>query len=357
MALWKKNNVEVDITKYRHYIRAVPKFGKTTLFYEVIKELYNGDTERGLLISCGNEVGYKALEDLVVADCPTYDDVADVVDELCENKEDNNFEVIAFDTVDTLIDITKRKVIQIDYKKTGTKHEFNGCLGGYGAPRAKVTELITDMMGKLERAGYGIWFIGHTKIKDVKEKGGVEYQMLTSNLNADYDAIFSGMADVMMMGVMEKSVDEDKHIDEIKRYMYFRGDNFIDAGGRFSTMPNRVELSAKNYIKAVKEGIAASMKRDNTDAEQPAKKTSKISKVKSEPVEDSNDVNDVDASEEDAIVTVESLIAQISTIIGGMDASTKKAKQAEIKAEGLIANFKKITDVDMLQKYIEVLSR
>ena len=39
-----------DINKLRIYLRAVPKWGKTTLFRNIVLEKYNGDATKGLLI-------------------------------------------------------------------------------------------------------------------------------------------------------------------------------------------------------------------------------------------------------------------------------------------------------------------
>jgi len=70
----------------------------------------------------------------------------------------------------------------------------------------------------------GIVIIGHTKLKDVKEKNGDEYQQLTSNLNADYDGIFANKADIVMTIAVEKNIDEAKRIKGTTRYMWFRTD-------------------------------------------------------------------------------------------------------------------------------------
>ena len=48
--------------------------------------------------------------------------------------------------------------------------------------------------------------------------------------------------------------------------MIFRGDGFIDAGGRFADIDSKVEVSAKNYIKTVTDAIKKSIKsHDATD--------------------------------------------------------------------------------------------
>lgn len=258
MALWKKNEVSVDIAHYRHYWRAPKKWGKTTLFANLIQELY-GDMDKGLLISCGNERGYSALDGIVYVDCPEWSDIAELVDELIENKEENSFVLLGFDTVDELVAMAQREVIKLDFRKTGERHEFNAAFGGYGAGRRKVDEMINSLITRLGDSGFGLIFIGHSKIRDVKEKNGDEYQMLTSNLSSDYDGIFANKADICMMGVIEKEIDGG-FVQGAERYMIFRGNGYVDAGGRFADIDDRVEVSAKNYIKTVTDAIKKSIK-------------------------------------------------------------------------------------------------
>lgn len=263
---FKKNTVKCDIGSYIHYWRGIKKSGKTTLFYDLVKEQY-GDLEKGLLISVGNEIGYQALDGLIYINTPTWSDVEEVVTELVENKADNKFEVVCFDTVDELIKLAKAEVVRLHKKKTGNVVEFNAALGGYGAPRDKVNELIDTVLAKIRSAGYGLVLIGHCKIKDIKEKNGDAYQKLGSNLNEDFDNIFANKADIIMTIYSEKEIDESKHISDVQRYMYFRTDGFVDAGGRFKNIPDRVEYGARNYIDAFEQAVKGAINGDVTDKE------------------------------------------------------------------------------------------
>lgn len=254
---YKTNEVKVDIGSYIHYWRGIRKVGKTTLFKELITEQY-GDPSYGLLISCGNEDGYKALDGLVYDVAEDWATLIDIVDDLVQNKSDNQFEMIGLDTVDEIIKLAQAEVKRLNRKQTGKALEFNACFGGYGAPRNKVNELVDEILTQLGRAGYGIILIGHTKYKDIKEKNGDEYQQLTSNLNSDYDNIFANKADIIMTIAVEKNI-EDERIEGVERYMWFRTDGFVDCGGRFSEMPDKVPYGARNYIDAFEEGVKKSI--------------------------------------------------------------------------------------------------
>lgn len=254
MGLFKTNKVKCDIGSYIHYWRGVKKSGKTTLFYNLVQEQY-GSLDKGLLISIGDEIGYQALDGLVFAEAPTWSDLIEIIDELVENKSDNDFEVVALDTADEMIKIAKEEVKRLHKKQKGVAAEFNACLGGYGAPRDKVVELVDEQLARLRKSGYGIIIIGHTKIRDITQKNGEAYQQLTSNLSSDYDGIFSNKADIVMTIAIERDIDENKHINGVDRYMYFRSDGFVDAGGRFANMPERIEYGAKNYIECFEAGV------------------------------------------------------------------------------------------------------
>lgn len=261
MALkYKINEVKCDIGSYIHYWRGVKKSGKSTLFYDLVQEQY-GNLNKGLLIAIGDEIGYEALDGLVYIETQTWGDFIEVVDDLVENKKDNSFEICCLDTVDELVKLAKEEVKRLHKKVKGSLAEFNACFGGYGAPREKVTNLIDEQLARLRRAGYGIVYIGHTKIRNIKAKGaGDDYQMLSSNLDADYDGIFSNKADIVMTIEIERDVDENKHVKDSTRYMYFRGNGYVDAGSRFSEMPERVEYGAKNYIEAFENGVKGAIK-------------------------------------------------------------------------------------------------
>ncbi len=358
MALWKKNEVSVDLAHYRHYWRAPKKWGKTTLFANLTQELY-GDMGKSLLISCGNERGYSALDGLVYVDCPEWSTLMEVVDELVENKADNEFKLLAFDTVDELVSMAQREVVRLEYRKSGERKEFNACLGGYGAGRKKVEELINSIITRLGDSGYGLIFIGHTKIRDIKEKNGDEYQMLTSNLSSDYDGIFANKADICMMGTIEKNIDGG-FVQDAERYMVFRGDGYIDAGGRFADIDAKVEVSAKNYIKTVTDAINKSIKSHDVTDEYIKTKMKQEQKEREDYYHENkarlmhDEPNMADVADE--VDQCKELQAQIKSAINKLDTATKKELQSKLKESGLPTAYNKVTDPDILNQILAIVS-
>ena len=355
---YKTNEVKVDLASYRHYWRGVKKAGKTTLFYQLMMQLY-GDPSYGLELSIGNERGYKALDGMVYDEAPDWATLMEIVDDLIENKADNNFKFICFDTVDELVEIAKKEVVRLDYKKTGERREFNACLGGYARPREKVTELINNLMTRVEDSGYGIIWIGHTKYRTVNEKNGDSYDMLTSNLSSDYDGIFANKADVVMMIDIEKEI-EGSFVQGTQRYMWFRGDGFVDAGGRFSNIEQKVEFSVDNYIKTVSDAIRAEIKSKKvTDSyiEEKAKQEQQEREAFYQANREKlmQDEPEMDEHEKNA-QECKKIQDQIKAAVASADQNTKKELQAKLKAAGLPVQYQKVDDVDTLKKILSVVS-
>lgn len=353
MALnYKKNEVKCDIGSYIHLWRGIKKSGKTTLFYDLVKEQY-GDLDKGLLIAIGDEIGYQALDGLVYIETPTWSDVIEVIDDLCENRDDNQFEIIGLDTVDELVKLAKEEVKAI-HRKThnGERKEFNACLGGYGQPRDKVVELIDEQLARLRKAGYGIICIGHTKIKDVKTKSGDEYQQLTSNLSADYDGIFSNKADIVMTISVENEIDEDKHIQDTKRYMYFRTDGFVDAGGRFADMPVRVEYGAKNYIEAFEAGVKGAIQGKVSDKDIAKRKKEEVEERKAKAKEAAELASEIDEEK-----NVE-LISKIKPLFLSDETSkeTKDKVKEYMKDNGVSFKAPESTQTKHFEEILQMLS-
>jgi hypothetical protein len=105
--------------------------------------------------------------------------------------------------------------------------------------------------------------------------------MMTSNLNTDYDGIFANKADIVAMIIAEKDIN-NKRIDGIERYIYFRPDGYIDAGSRFPNIVDKVELSAENYINAVTDAIKKSITNHKVDDKYLAQKQSEEQHEKEE---------------------------------------------------------------------------
>ena len=358
MALWKKNEVTVDLANYRYLFKAPPKFGKTSFFVDLVKKLY-GSTEYGLLLSIGNERGYQAIPDVIVADCPTWGDLMEVVDDLVDNRDEYKFRLVALDTIDEVIAIATNEVIRLDWKQSGEKRTLNSVFGGYGAGRKKVEELVNGVITKINDANLGLVFLGHTKIKTLTPKGGDPYDMLTSNLSSDFSKIFENKADVMVTGLIEREVEGGLLQDE-SRWLVFRGSNFVDAGSRFANIVERVPFSTENFITAVKDAIKASIGEKATDkyledkAKQERKERDDYYHENKERLKQ-EDPNMGDVSSE--IYTCDELKAEIKAAITNLDAETKKSLQTKLKEAGLPVQYQKLDNQETLAKILSIVAQ
>ena len=349
------NTIKPDIKNLSIYLRSTKKFGKTTLFRDAILAKY-GDPSRGLLVGCGNEIGYKILDNLNTTQVTTYKDLIELRDWLINEKgKEHNIEIVAFDTGDELALIADKETIRLSNIENPNKKikSIKAAFGGYTAgEKYSANDIIKPYMTSLQNAGFGVWVIAHTKFKTIKEKGGLEedgYMQLTSNMGADYEAAFGDIFDVTLTGVIDRDVEEKGEGDKKKRYatdtvrkLYFRETPLIDAGGRFAygAVPEYMifdkEDMGAEFIRVIEEGMEKSKK--TLGKKSPTPKVEK----KPEPVKE--DINDDIEDEIDNIDPVdESPVAETSNypddLVGTIRVMFKDCTDKNLKAEvkGIIA--------------------
>ena len=272
------NTIKADIKNLSIYLRSTKKWGKSTLFRDVVIEKY-GDPSRGLLVGCGNEIGYTMLDNINATQIETYKDMVELKEWLITKKGvEHNIEIVCFDTGDELCLIADKETIRQSNIENPNKKckSIKAAFGGYTAgEKYSANDIIKPFMNDLKKAGFGVWCICHTKFKTIKEKGGLDeegYMQLTSNLSADYESAFGDIFDVVLTGVIDRDLEEKKVGDKVKKYatdtvrkLYFRETPLIDAGGRFAAdaVPEYMVFeSGKNnaaeFVRVVEEGMEKS---------------------------------------------------------------------------------------------------
>lgn len=267
-----------NLNKLRIYLRAISKFGKTTLFRDIILEEYNGDASKGLLCGVGNEIGYTLLDNLQTTHVDNWKELKELQNWLIKGKgTEHNIEMICFDVIDELIPIAEKEICRLSQIQTGKPCDsINKAFSGYGQGQAKVKELIKEYFTTLYKAGFGIMCISHTKMKTIVEKGKNEdegYQVLTSNLPNTYESIFADIFDLVLTGIVDKNIVDSK-IESIERRLYFRGNTTLEAGCRFATdtVPEYIVVEnqkqfAKDFLKTIKDGMKNSASNPLTEKE------------------------------------------------------------------------------------------
>lgn len=272
------NKISTDISDLSIYLRSIKKFGKSTLFRDVIMEKY-GDPNYGLLISIGKERGDKLLDNLNRTHVSTYKEFVELKQWLINTKgTEHCIKVVGFDTCDELFPIFEAETIRkynVEEKPTKLCTSIKAAYGGYNRGVEMTADMVKNYFADLNDAGFTLWAIAHTKYKNIKQKGDMSdgYMQLSSNLPANYEAVLGDIFDVVLTGIIDREFDEEE-IDigngktQTKRYttdavrkLYFRGTNLIDAGGRFAfgAVPEYMVFDernmAKEFIATVEEGM------------------------------------------------------------------------------------------------------
>ena len=224
----KRNKVKVDLTSYSHYIlMGEAKIGKTTTVYELAKQEYSLDEM--LLISCGNEQGYKALPDIQYEEVLKFSKKEDsegnrgfvqVVDDLVKNYKELGIKMVVIDTLDTLFDIGIEQVMEESRRQTGKPSKsLNDCFGGYSRGRDRLLELVMNEIHKLDRLPVALFILGHTKYKGKKDTlTNDEYEQLTTNLRFDFYSPISNSAQMIVNLATERVIEDGVQVDA-KRYI------------------------------------------------------------------------------------------------------------------------------------------
>ncbi|WP_297131810.1 AAA family ATPase [Terrisporobacter sp.] len=263
------NKTVTTLNKLRIYLRSVKKFGKSTLFRDLILEEY-GNPEKGLLVGIGNEIGYTLLDNLNCTHVDTWKDFMELKKWLIQGKVngEHEIEIVAFDVIDEIMPIIEKEVCRLSTVANQKPCDsINKAFGGYGKGQEKVKELLKEYFSELYKAGFGIFAIAHTKTKNIIEKGFEEsegYMTLTSNLPNTYEGIFGDIFDVVLTGLIDREVVDGKTTSATRK-LYFRGTSYVDAGCRFAkdAVPEYMEFeqsnNAREFIDILKNGMKDSM--------------------------------------------------------------------------------------------------
>ena len=355
----KLNTVVSDIKNVSIYLRSVKKWGKSTLFRDVVLAKYN-DLKKGVLVECGLENGDTMLNSNMVH-LDTYKEFVEFKKWLIETKgKEHNIEMVCFDTADEMMPIFEKEVIRLSNIETPTKpvKTIKAAFSGYNAGVEMAATMVKKYIAEIKQAGFGVWVIAHSKFKTIREKGGLEedgYMQLTSNLVAAYESAFGDIFDCTLTGVIDRVFDEKTDGKKTKKYttdsvrkLYFRGTSLIDAGGRFAsdTVPEYLEYDmpsldfAKLFIKTIEDGLKGSTI-DVPKSDTPKSKPKAESKPEPEPtpekeeVIDLDDFEDINPETEADEVDKDALMTEIREKFLNADKETKAKVRALLKEYGV----------------------
>ena len=353
-----------EINKITGFIMGVRKFGKTSLWADMINAKF-GDPEKGLLVSCGMEHGTNMIDNIFTTHANTWKDLVEVKDWLIKEKgNEHNVEMVCFDSAEEFFGIAESEVIRLSILENGKKiKSIKAAYGGYTNGEKECAKLVKKFLNDLYNAGIMPWMIGHTKLKTVKDKASLDeegFQRLGSSLIADYESAVADCFDIIATGLIDREIEEKGEGDSTKRYvketerrLYFRGNEIVEAGGRLKdlSIPEYIPFDQLNMGQTFIDTIETALKNGRVDvtSSEPKKvthkKTSPIKEekpVESDPIED--DIDDIDTIVEETNGT-STYPDDLEAVIRKM---YKECKDAELKAsvKNVIAEYGKLNDVD-----------
>lgn len=314
----KINKMSTKFEDYSYIINGVAGVGKTTLAYEIGKQI-TGSDEGTFIITLGKEPEPKHIPNVFYDTAPDFKSLNVIIKELCENKSEYpHTKFVAFDSLDELFRIAENYVIKEwndNCKMEERARTIKQAYKGFQAGENRVCDLVIQTLGKLTDAGYSLIEIGHTKVKSKTDIfTDVTYEQITCNLDNKYYNTVKDKVNLVATCYLEKTMENikekknafTKEMDKVgsltseKRVIVFRDDDMaIDTKSHFEYIVPKIEFSTANFIKAVQDAIAAKVNESGkATADVPVKEeVNNAEKVDdgSHPDEAVNDMTDSDS--------------------------------------------------------------
>lgn len=366
MAIGKINKVKADLRSYPPYIFLAPKkFGKTTFWDDLVKKAW-GDATKGLLISCGNEEGYHALDGIQVVVCKNWTDdyneetgeggLAATIDYIVEHNDELGICGVAFDTLDTFIEIGTAEVLRQHKKEKGTTcKSLNDAFGGYGRGKGRLLSISNEQVEKLRDAGIAVFFLCHIKMKEQTDlMSGEKYEQITNNLTDDIFSNFADAAQMVMVGTFDREIVNGKMINE-NRVVYLRGNSLVNAGSRFDTLPEKISGDRDNlvdeFLAAFEGAVKGAIKTGKND-DKSLEKAKKEEAIAREKKAEEARKKLAEKSEEDIEAEKSEYLTIISTKFPNADSDVKAKARDMLKDAG----YAKFTDPEIPVELIKTIS-
>ena len=378
MAFGKRSSISENLNDYSIMLCGESGIGKTTVMSRLCEMEFGEDGY--LLMNTGDEEGVSAIDDVTYEDVPSYKKYVEICNDIIKNKTTDypNLKILIIDTLDQLIKATETYAID-DWNRSnmGNKNfkpakSLNSVEGGFGAGYDVVFNLIYDKVRALDKVGVKVWFVCHSKTKDIVDPlTSSAYTTLTSNMAQRYFNDFKTKVHVVGVACIDRTIDvvgtgrenimNHKEITVNKvsnetRQIVFRDDSYsVDSKSRFAGIVDRIPLDAEELQKALKDAIK------NSKTSTSKKSTPKKETKKPEPTPVIEDELENDLVEDVAVDTVEEVTSEYpDNLVEVIRTMFKECKDADTKAtvKGIIAEYGKLNDVDEdgLKKIYDILN-
>lgn len=361
------NQLSTKFEDYNYFINGVSGVGKTTLAYEIGKQI-TGSNEGTLIVSCGQEPLPKHIPNAFYAPAPTFKNFIEIAKDLIKNKADYpNTKFIGIDSADEFVRITEDYVVD-EWNDTCDIAEraksISQAYKGFQRGENRVRDLMIQWLGKLTNAGYKLIIIGHTKIKQQEDIfSGISYEQITCNLENKYFNAIKDKVSLVATCYFEKTIENikekknafNKEMEKVgdlvseKRVIVFRDDNMaVDTKSHFKYIVPKVEFSTNNFINAVQNAL-------DKQAEEDSAPQCSASKIIDTVVDTSDDNDEEDAVKKDAdTIDKTELISDIRAKFKSATAEIKADVKAVLKENGA-ARLSESLDINTLNKIKDIL--
>lgn len=276
----RRVEVSTDLSSFMIGVMAPSGFGKSTLMYQVCEKEFGPDGY--IIFDMSTENGTAALQGAVAEQILTWKKMKEVVDDIVKNKQTDypSLRVVILDTLDSAFDAAEEFCVKTWNAENMGKQGFtpatsiNSVEGGFGKGLDKVIETVKKEIVRLNKVGVGVWWTAHVKEKDQSDLfTGANYTSLTANMPIKYFNSIKNSSHVISFGYFDRSIEkqevgeanpvtkkkkERKAVVDETRKLKFRDDALIaDAKSRFSHIVDEINLDSDEFIKAIKDAIAA----------------------------------------------------------------------------------------------------
>lgn len=352
-----------EINKITGFIMGVRKFGKTSLWADMINEKFN-DPEKGLLVSCGMEHGTNMIDNIFTTHANTWKELVEVKDWLIKEKgNEHNVEMVCFDSAEEFFGIAENEIIRLSIIENNKKiKSIKAAYGGYTNGEKECAKLVKKYLNDLYNAGIVPWMIGHTKLKTVKDKASLDeegFQRLGSSLIADYESAIADCFDIIVTGLIDREIEEKGEGDNTKRYvketerrLYFRGNEIVEAGGRLKdlSVPEFIPFNKLNMGHDFINTVETALKNGRSNVTVKSESIHKeVNKTVSAPIPFDKDIDDdIDNNPNVEEIDIDMTCGYPEDLVGTIRTMFKNCADKDLKAEikEIISQFGKLNDCD-----------
>lgn len=342
-----RKEVKIDFANYSYLLNGIAGIGKTTLAYEVGKKLYGEDGV--LILTVGQEPEPDHLGGVLADKAKDWLEFDEIIGELVEyrNSDYKDLRIIALDTVDEIFRLAEEEIVStfnatVDVNKR--VKSIKQAFGGFQAGENKVVDLVVDTVFKLRDAGYGIFFIGHTKQKNKKDiMTDIEYEQLTSNLEAKYYNAIKDKVNVVACGYIDREMNDletvkdafskkEKKVGRIaseRRVIVFRDEEYaIDVKSHFEQIEPKIDFDVDIFISTILNAIKAQHEKyhgETNEKEFNEIKERQSTEVAETPSENIDvEVNDIVVDEEKSKALIKEITPKYSKASAELKAKVKE---------------------------------